>query len=93
VQPVNNLGGYAIFSMFKPFVQSWGDFSLLQTAVTKSPSTASMQTVEAGGIQYSDQNAELHLFTFFTVNDYTACGDNLSEWNPDVVGWFQYHST
>jgi hypothetical protein len=44
-----------------------------------------MQTVEAGWIQYPDQNAEPHLFTFFTVNDYTAWGDNLSGWNQDVL--------
>lgn len=48
---VANHGGQLVMSMYKPFVNNTGDFSLLQTAVTAQTSKG-LQTVEAGYVHY-----------------------------------------
>ncbi|TVY31418.1 hypothetical protein LSUB1_G008929 [Lachnellula subtilissima] len=98
-QNVANIGGSATFSIFAPYVQSSGDFSLLQTAVTKSnvpipnnPSSSGGQTLEAGWINYPDQVSSPHLFTYFTTCNYQCSGDNAGGWNTDQAGWVQVSS-
>ncbi|TVY43669.1 hypothetical protein LOCC1_G005492 [Lachnellula occidentalis] len=98
-QGVANIGGSATFSLFAPFVQSDGDFSLLQTAVTKQnvpipndPSTSGGQTLEAGWINYPDQVSSPHLFTYFTTCNYQCSGDNQGGWNTDQTGWVQVNN-
>ena len=91
-QVVNNYGGGFVTSMFAPFVNNTGDFSLLQTAVTAQTSVGK-QTVEAGWIVFPDQVSLPHIFTFFTTNDYTSDGNNIGGWNQDVTGWVQTDST
>jgi hypothetical protein len=86
-QGVNNIGGSAVFSQFDAFVDP-NDFSLLQTCVGTSS-----QTVEAGWINYPDQVAQPHLFTYYNTNGYTKQGNGLGGWNQDVTGWVQYSST
>jgi hypothetical protein len=86
-QGVNNIGGYAVFSLFDAFVDA-NDFSLLQTCVGTSS-----QTLEAGWINYPDQVAQPHLFTYYNTNGYTQQGNGLGGWNQDVTGWVQYSST
>jgi hypothetical protein len=97
-QVVPNFGGQGYFSIFKAFVQSNADFSLLQTAVIKNnvqsnPGTDKRQTVEAGWINYPAQGPQPHLFTFYTTNGYAKFGDNISGWNTDVKGWVQTDAT
>ena len=91
---VDNNGGVASMSMFKAFVAENDDFSLLQTAVIRNnvPSIG-LQTVESGWINYPDQTANPHLFTFFTTNNYQSFGDNVCGWNTDVKGWVQVDDT
>jgi hypothetical protein len=84
---VDNIGGSAVFSVFDSFVNP-NDFSSLQMSVATS-----YQTVEAGWINYPDQVAQPHLFTYYTTNDYTQEGNGLGGWNQDVTGWVQYSST
>ncbi|KAF4627827.1 hypothetical protein G7Y89_g10333 [Cudoniella acicularis] len=83
-QPVNNIGGSAVFSLFNAYVENPGDFSLLQTAVTRS-TTNGLQTLEAGWINYPNQVSQPHLFTYYTTNGYSAGGG----W-PSVDGGTQY---
>ncbi|KUJ19689.1 DUF239-domain-containing protein, partial [Mollisia scopiformis] len=90
-QNVANIGGSAIFSLFKAFVNNNGDFSLLQTAVTKS-GTNGGQTLEAGWINYPNQVSEPHLFTYYTTDGYSSEGDDIGGWNQDYAGWVQYDS-
>jgi len=91
-QKVDNHGSGFGVSLFAPFVNNTGDFSLLQTAVTANTS-AGMQTVEAGWIVFPDQVSQPHIFTFFTTNGYTSDGNNISGWNRNVTGWVQVDST
>lgn len=84
-QQVANIGGSAIFSVFDPYVNNGGDFSLLQTAVTKS-GTNGGQTLEAGWINYPDQVSAPHLFTYFTTDGYSSNADYQGGWNQDVAG-------
>jgi hypothetical protein len=88
-QVVSNYGGSAFYSIFKAFVNNKNDFSLLQTAVTHS-STKGEQTLEAGWINYPNQVAAPHLFTYYTTNGYKSNGNNVGGWNRDVTGWVQY---
>ncbi|CZR65436.1 uncharacterized protein PAC_15336 [Phialocephala subalpina] len=90
-QGVANIGGSAIYSLFKAFVNNNGDFSLLQTAVTKSDTNGG-QTLEAGWINYPNQVSAPHLFTYYTTDGYASQGDNVGGWNQDVAGWVQYDS-
>ncbi|KAH8647886.1 hypothetical protein BX600DRAFT_475973 [Xylariales sp. PMI_506] len=87
-QVVNNLGGSATYSLFDAYVQNPGDFSLLQTAVTKS-NTNGGQTLEAGWINYPNQVSAPHLFTYFTTDGYAGNADYIGGWNQDVAGWVQ----
>lgn len=91
-QSVSNTGGSAVYSMYKAFVNNNADFSLLQTAVTHGSSKGS-QTIEAGWINYPNQVAAPHLFTYYTTNGYSAQGNQVGGWNQDVTGWVQYDST
>lgn len=92
---VDNNGGSASLSMFKAYVQSSGDFSLLQTAVIHESNGGSVpiQTLESGWINYPDQVRNPHLFTFFTTNGYSQDGDNIGGWNTDQKGWVQVDSS
>jgi hypothetical protein len=91
-QNVNNNGGNWVMSMFKPFVNNNGDFSLLQTAVTYTSSNG-LQTLEAGWINYPDQVSEPHIFTYYTTDGYSSEGNDVGGWNQDVAGWVQTDST
>ena len=88
---VSNYGGIGTFSIFDAYVESSGDFSLLQTAVISTTGTAN--TVEAGWINYPDQVSAPHLFSFFTTNDYAEDGDNIGGWNLDQAGFIQTDDT
>ncbi|KAI1812762.1 hypothetical protein GGS20DRAFT_587188 [Poronia punctata] len=93
-QNVNNHGGKAAFSLYKAYVQSGGDFSLLQTAVIRNNAAqaggeAKSQTVEAGWINYPDQVQAPHLFAYYTTDGYSSNADNKGGWNTDVAGWVQ----
>jgi hypothetical protein len=90
-QGVTNLGGSATYSLYKAFVNNNADFSLLQTAVTKS-NTNGGQTLEAGWINYPNQVSAPHLFTYFTTDGYASNADNKGGWNQDVAGWVQVDS-
>ncbi|WPH03894.1 Hypothetical protein R9X50_00677700 [Acrodontium crateriforme] len=97
-QTVNNFGGGATFSLFKAYVQSTHDFSLLQTAVIRDNAPNAqygngLQTVESGWINYPDQIGQPHLFTYFTTCNYQCNGANQGGWNRDVAGWVQQDST
>jgi hypothetical protein len=91
-QNVNNIGGSAVYSLYKAYVANGGDFSLLQTAVTKSSTSKGSQTLEAGWINYPNQVSQPHLFTFYTTNGYANQADNQGGWNQDVAGWVQTDS-
>jgi hypothetical protein len=98
-QAVSSIGGSATYSIFDAYVQSSGDFSLLQTAVTKgnvpipnNPSQSGGQTLEAGWINYPDQIQSPHLFTYFTTCNYQCSGDNQGGWNTDQAGWVQVNN-
>lgn len=93
-QAVANRGGRAAFSLFKAYVQSGSDFSLLQTAVIRSNAAHAgtgpvTQTVEAGWINYPNQVQSPHLFSYFTTNGYGGDGDGIGGWNREHAGWVQ----
>ncbi|EQL04034.1 carboxyl-terminal proteinase [Ophiocordyceps sinensis CO18] len=93
-QGVANRGGRAAFSLFKAYVQSGSDFSLLQTAVIRGSAAHAgtgpvMQTVEAGWINYPNQAQPPHLFSYFTTNGHGPVGDGLGGWNREHAGWGQ----
>lgn len=90
---VNNYGGSGIFSAYKAFVQNNADFSLLQTAVVVGSTSQGEQTVEAGWINYPNQVAAPHIFTYYTTDGYAGNGNNVGGWNREVGGWVQYSST
>ncbi|EPE36429.1 carboxyl-terminal proteinase [Glarea lozoyensis ATCC 20868] len=101
-QTVTNIGGTGTFSMFAPYTQSDADFSLLQTAVTRHdvniqagrfPPFPGTQTVEAGWINWKQQVAQPHLFTYYTSNNYVQEGNNQGGWNTDFTGWVQVDPT
>lgn len=96
-QSGSNHGTSATISMFNAYVQSYDDFSLLQTAVERNgvPGVGGsrLETVEAGWINYPDQRTNPHLFTFFTANGHQAYGDNVCSWNTDYKGWVQYDNS
>lgn len=92
-QSANSHGSSAALSMFKAYVANNNDFSLLQTAVVHlDVPNVGIQTVEAGWINYPQQTANPHLFSFFTTNAYQSYGDNVSGWNTEYRGWVQYDS-
>ncbi|PHH87709.1 hypothetical protein CDD83_8512 [Cordyceps sp. RAO-2017] len=94
-QVVANRGGRARFSLYRPYVQSGSDFSLLQTAVIRRSAAHAggtgrvTQTVEAGWINYPNQVQPPHLFAFYTTNGYRGDGDGVGGWNRDRAGWVQ----
>lgn len=90
-QDVANTGGSATYSLFKAFVYQNAGFSLLQTLVAKTVTNGG-QTLEAGWINYPNQVAQPHLFTYYTTNGYSSTGNNVGGWNQDVAGWVQYDS-
>ncbi|KAI1434431.1 hypothetical protein GGR50DRAFT_662438 [Xylaria sp. CBS 124048] len=89
-QRITNHGGKGTFSLFKAFTEHDADFSLLQTAVIKQKPIE--QTVEAGWINFPNQIAKPHLFSFYTTNGYTRNGDNIGGWNTETTGWVQVDS-
>ncbi|KAI0502759.1 hypothetical protein F5B22DRAFT_58442 [Xylaria bambusicola] len=96
-QTVYNRGGKGTFSLFKAFTSTGADFSLLQTAVIRNNAAhagtgAVTQTVEAGWINYPNQVADPHLFSYYTTNGYSSDANNQGGWNRDVAGWVQVDS-
>ena len=93
-QAVNCYGGSGNLSYWNPYVQTNGDFSLLQTGMINTQQGYD-QTAEAGWQVYDGLNGDTasHLFTYFTVNGYTVGGNNLGGYDRDVAGWVQYSST
>ena len=78
------LGCSSYFSMFKPYVQQYGDFSLIQNALTRTG-----QTLEAGWQYYPwAAGVDIRFFTFYTVDNYIQ-GDYKGGYNSDVLGWIQ----
>ena len=98
-QTVDNNGASGLFSLYHAYVQSSGDFSLIQTAVSREnvplPGSTNgvRQTCEAGWINEPAQVAQPHLFTFFTTDGYANVGDKIGGWNTDVKGWIQVDNT
>lgn len=94
-QRVANRGGRAVISLYRAYVDSDGDFSLLQTAVIRddvAPAEGGArvsQTVEAGWINYPNQAHPPHLFAYYTTNGYAADGNGTGGWNRDQGGWVQ----
>jgi hypothetical protein len=93
-EAVDNRGGSGSMSMFRPYVQSSGDFSLIQMALVHPSAGPNMpsQSIEAGWINFPDQVSNPHLFTYFTTNDYREDGDCKGGWNTDYKGWVQVDS-
>lgn len=89
-----NHGGGAKINMYDSYVQSNGDFSLLQMAAIRGdvPNGKGMQTVEAGWIHYPQLKSDPFLFTYYTTVGYTDSGDNIGGYNTDQKGWVQYDS-
>jgi hypothetical protein len=89
--------------MYNPFVETNGDFSLIQIAVVNNngaydpnhPRSDNRQTVEAGWIRYPAKFGDNlpHLFTFFTTVGYEQYGDYIQSWNQDLRGWVQFDNT
>lgn len=97
-QGVANHGGIGTLSMFRPYVQSGSDFSLLQTAIIRSNvpvagGGTTSQTLEAGWINYPNQVSAQHIFTYFTTCGYAQQGANIGGWNRDQAGWVQVDAT
>lgn len=93
-QAMDSHGSHAALSMYNAYVANSGDFSLLQTAIVRENTPQiGRQTVEAGWINYPDQVARPHLFSFYTTNNYEGYGDYVSGWNTEYRGWVQYDNT
>ena len=92
-QAVNNYGGSGSLSYWNPAVQTGNDFSLLQTGVINTQQVE--QTAEAGWQVFQALNGDTgsHLFTYYTVNGYTASGNNLGGYDTSVSGWVQVDGT
>lgn len=90
----DSIGTSGTLSMYKAYVESTNDFSLIQTAVLRTgvPKVGA-QSVEAGWINYPDQVRNPHLFTFFTTNGYNGYGDYICGWNTEYRGWVQYDNS
>lgn len=91
---VKTTGAGGAFSMFKPFLESNQDFSLLQTAVMRYQAKTGdygtiPQTLETGWLYYPPRGNKPMFFTFFTANGYQSMGDNLCAWNTEYKGWVQ----
>ena len=92
-ETATNYGSSGFISMFESYVQNSGDFSLLQTSISRTVSGIGLQTLEAGWINYPDKFRRPHLFTFFTTNNYRGYGDYIGGWNTEYKGWVQTDNT
>ncbi len=89
-QDVIAFGAEGVFSCFDPYLETEGDFSLIQVALSNSD-LGFRQTVEAGWQEIKDIYGDWipHLFTYYTTNGYTDDGDDVGGYNTDVDGWVQ----
>ncbi|KAK3181611.1 hypothetical protein K4F52_007166 [Lecanicillium sp. MT-2017a] len=91
---VKSTGAGAAFSMYKPYLESRDDFSLLQLALIRQQADNAnygtvVQTLEAGWMHYPPKASNPQLFTFYNVNGYRELGDEEGGWNRDYKGWVQ----
>ncbi len=92
-QWANNIGMSAIFNLWSPTVESFGEFSLSQLWVTRGlTSDNSLQTVETGwqNFQQLYGDSRSHLFIYFTTANYqtgTGC------YNLTCTGFVQTDSS
>ena len=91
---ITAFGAEGIFSCFDPWLESEGDFSLIQLGLTNSD-LGYLQSAEAGWQECNDIYGDWvpHLFTYYTTNGYTDDDDNVGGYNADVDGWVQYDDT
>ncbi len=87
-------GAGATFSMYKPYLESRDDFSLLQLALIRQEAANAdygtvLQTLETGWMYYPPKASNPQLFTFYNVNGYQKLGDDEGGWNRDYTGWVQ----
>jgi len=89
-QNVTAFGAEGVFSCFDPYLETEGDFSLIQVALTNSD-LGFRQSVEAGWQEMEDMYGDWvpHLFTYYTTNGYTNDDDDEGGYNTDVDGWVQ----
>ena len=92
-QDIFSTGTSGKLSMFVPFLQSGGDFSLLQTNLGRTNPNNKYQSLEAGWQHYPPQGKDPHLFTFYNTNGYESQGDNIGGYNQLVKGWIQVDNT
>ena len=93
-QVINCFGGEGNITVWHPYTESPGDFSLMQIGLTYGQDDL-MQSVEAGWQVFPEEygDNEPRLFTYYTTNGYSAAGDNIGGYNRTVSGWVQYDST
>lgn len=96
IQTVNCYGGEGYINVWKPYVQWSTEMSLGQIAISRgSIQQNKLQTVEAGWqvcpSLYNDWDA--HIFSFYTINNYTELGNNKGGYNRCVTGWKQVSTT
>lgn len=89
-QDVTAFGAEGVFSCFDPYLETEGDFSLIQVALSNSD-LGYRQTVEAGWQEIKDIYGDWvpHLFIYYTTNGYTDDDDDEGGYNTDVDGWVQ----
>lgn len=92
--PLNVTGGGATISMFKPYLASDQDFSLLQVAMIRYEANTGdygtiTQTLETGWMYYPPRSDKPMFFTFFNTNGYQGNGDYVCGWNTEQKGWVQ----
>jgi hypothetical protein len=91
IQSTSAFGAEGFLSAFDPYVETPGDFSLIQVALLNHD-LPQLQTIEAGWQEchqiYGDWVP--HLFLFYTTNGHTKNGDNIGGYNQDVDGWVQH---
>jgi hypothetical protein len=87
--PKTNWGGYGRFGVWKPSIERSDEFSLGQIWVAGGHTDAStLQTVEAGWHVFPQlhPDAEPHLFTYWTPNNYDESGPGCYN---QCEGWVQ----
>jgi hypothetical protein len=79
-------------TVYAPTLQNGQGHSIYQMWLT---SGSPLQSVEAGWTVDRGLNGDLtpHLFTYFTINDYTQDGDNMGGYNRLHKGWVQSSAT
>ncbi len=90
IKSLNNIGQGADFSIWNPYTENAGEFSLSQLWCTRGSGTG-LQTVELGWQNYKQKYGDYQsrLFIYYTVNGYSATGDNKGCYNLDCKGFVQ----